>query len=85
MLHTTTNVLEREQKSLESEASLDASRGVFTYHKYGKLSDLEERIQDTQERIAEKFEEQRDATLEVKSVKDTAEEKRKDTEFDIHK
>lgn len=62
MLHTTNNVLKREQKSLESAVSLDASRGVFIDRKYEKLSDLEECIQDTQERITEKLEAQRNTT-----------------------
>ncbi|MFJ7737481.1 hypothetical protein ACIQ2D_14305 [Lysinibacillus sp. NPDC097287] len=79
-LHTTNDALKREQHRLESEVNLDANRGIFIDRKYEKLSNLENRIQDTQEAVAEKIEDFSDTTFEDKSSEDIAKEKQENNE-----
>lgn len=79
-LHTANNALKREQNRLESEVSLDADRSVFIDRKYEELANLEERIQDTQEAVAEKLKNPNNTTLEDQLIEDIAKEKQENTE-----
>ncbi|WP_339258987.1 hypothetical protein [Lysinibacillus sp. FSL K6-3209] len=57
------NSLGREQNRLESEVALDARRGIFIDKKYEKLSDLEDRIQTVQEKVADQLQNAEDKDL----------------------
>ncbi|MGE7114138.1 hypothetical protein [Lysinibacillus sp. NPDC047702] len=74
----------REDNRLENEVNLDAdaSRGIFIDRKYDKLSDLELRIQNIQERITEKLE---DNKLDDKLIMDISDKSKEDSEGEIEK
>lgn len=62
-LELSRNSLGREQNRLESEVALDARRGIFIDKKYEKLSDLEDRIQTVQEKVADQLQNAEDKDL----------------------
>lgn len=62
-LELSKNSLGREQNRLESEVALDARRGIFIDKKYEKLSDLEDRIQTVQEKVADQLQNAEDKDL----------------------
>lgn len=62
-LELSRNSLGREQNRLASEVALDASRGTFIDKKYEKLSDLEDRIQTVQEKVADHLQNAEDKDL----------------------
>lgn len=62
-LELSRNSLGREQNRLESEVALDARRGIFIDKKYEKLSDLEDRIQTVQEKVANQLQNAEDKDL----------------------
>lgn len=62
-LELSRNSLGREQNRLESEVALDARRGIFIDKKYEKLSDLEDRIQTVQEKVADHIQNAEDKDL----------------------
>lgn len=79
-LHLAKNALTREDNRLESEVNLDANRGIFIDRKYDKLSDLEVRIQNIQERITEKLEDNKNKSLDDKLIVDISDKKQEETE-----
>ena len=81
-IHMVYNALTREDNRLENEVNLDASRGIFIDRKYDKLSDLELRIQNIQERITEKLE---DNKLDDKLIVDISDKSKEDSEGEIEK